>query len=128
MARRALSAALLLVGVPTGGAQRVEVEPGCTAVGECAPCTVTQKDEWFCLPTGFSQDVTCADARGWAAGSANTTKTVSCTSRDEDGVGKLLRFELMMVVLFGLSFAMTNRRKARLMSLQHSRISQYLDA
>jgi hypothetical protein len=116
--RRALALGALLY-VPVG-AQWEESEPGCTAVGECAPCTVTQKDEWFCVPTGFSQELTCAGAHA-----LNTTKTVSC-SVGNDGVGSFLMFELLMVITFVVSFICTNRRKARLMNLQHHRIAQYL--
>lgn len=116
------SGCLLLFVLPAG-AQWEESEPGCTAVGECTPCTVSQKDEWFCLPTGFSQDVTCLGAN---ARSANTTKTVSCSSSG-DGIGRFLTFELLMLIVFAFSFVMTNRRKSRLMSMQHHRIAQYLN-
>lgn len=56
---------------------------------------------------------------------ANTTKTVSCSS-GTSGVGGFLKFELAMVVVVAVSLIFTNRRKARLMNLQHNRIAQYL--
>ncbi|KAJ1622210.1 hypothetical protein T492DRAFT_1149239 [Pavlovales sp. CCMP2436] len=97
----------------------LEEESGCSPVGDCTPCTRAQKDEWFCVQ-GFSQDLTCAGLH-----EVNSTKTVSCSS-GQDGVGGFLGFELLMLVLCGVAFVMTNRRKAHLTFLQHHRISHYL--
>jgi hypothetical protein len=111
--------ALLLV---PADAQLEEAEPGCSPVGDCAPCTAAQKQEWYCEPTGFARELTCVASNGLRA---NTTKTVSCSS-GTSGVGGFLKFELAMVVVVAVSLIFTNRRKARLMNLQHNRIAQYL--
>lgn len=115
-----LSCALGLL-VPAG-AQVEEADPGCSPASECAPCTAAQKQEWYCEPTGFARELTCLASRGQRG---NTTKTVSCSS-GTSGVGGFLKFELAMVVVFAVSLVFTNRRKARLMNLQHHRIAQYL--
>lgn len=111
--------ALLLV---PADAQLEEAEPGCSPVGDCVPCTAAQKQEWYCEPTGFARELTCVASNGLRA---NTTKTVSCSS-GTSGVGGFLKFELAMVVVVAVSLIFTNRRKARLMNLQHNRIAQYL--
>eukprot|EP00306_Pavlova_sp_CCMP459_P009596 CAMPEP_0185183084 /NCGR_PEP_ID=MMETSP1140-20130426/1748_1 /TAXON_ID=298111 /ORGANISM="Pavlova sp., Strain CCMP459" /LENGTH=143 /DNA_ID=CAMNT_0027749069 /DNA_START=21 /DNA_END=453 /DNA_ORIENTATION=+ len=107
---RRVRLALLIVAFPAcARAQWDEIEPGCTIVQDCAPCGAEQKDEWYCVPTGFAQTLTCSQ------GAANTTKFATCISPG-DSVGSFVAFEIFMLGLFGIAITVTNRRKARLVS------------
>lgn len=117
----AAAAAVVVLGGGLTCAQPVDTQPGCSPAGECLPCAPERKDDLLCAATGFAQELTCASA----SGAANTTKLVSCVSLRGDA-GNFMRFELVMLIVFIASLLVANRRKARLLALQHHRISQYL--
>ena len=118
--RLALLGAITVCVLPCT-AQWEDSTAGCTPIDACVPCEPAQKNEWFCVATGYIHTLSCPGT----AGGPNTTKVGSCNTPG-DGVGTFLTFEVLMLLIFGASITVANQRKSRLLSIQHHRIAQYL--
>ncbi|KAL1500708.1 hypothetical protein AB1Y20_013355 [Prymnesium parvum] len=92
----------------------------------CTRCGDEDLDQVYCSSTGFKQEVRCLAASHTNNSDQESYMTFqSCAERASTFSG-LVKFELLMVLLFAISFSFATKRKKKLLAIQHHRIASYL--
>mmetsp|Transcript_1814 Transcript_1814/g.3576 ORF Transcript_1814/g.3576 Transcript_1814/m.3576 type:complete len:136 (-) Transcript_1814:164-571(-) len=134
---------MLALGDETAGPASPSVLPdvACepTVPGGCIACFDEDLDQTFCSMTGFKREVKCVssalvndNASASETGISEVRQRESylafqgCSPEPTNTFGAVVKFELLMAVLFAISFSFATKRKRKLLAIQHHRIAQYL--
>merc|ERR1711865_965746 len=107
-----------------------------TTSGGCVACFDEDLDQTFCSTTGFKREVKCVSSAlvndsASDPGASEVRQRESYLafqgcSPETNTFGTVVRFELLMAVLFCISFSFATKRKRKLLAIQYHRIAQYL--
>uniref|UniRef100_A0A7S3BWD5 Uncharacterized protein n=1 Tax=Haptolina ericina TaxID=156174 RepID=A0A7S3BWD5_9EUKA len=104
--------------------QDIVCEP--TAAHKCEQCGDEDLDQVYCSTTGSRQEVRCLVGGRMNSSEQEGYTTFQSCSEASSTFGGVVKFELLMILLFVVSYSFASKRKKKLLAIQHHRIASYL--